>query len=36
MILFQPEFYEVAHTKAEYMEKGPSICRYNPVFGALT
>ncbi|EFO17970.1 actin-like protein 3 [Loa loa] len=31
-----PEFYEVAHTKAEYMEKGPSICRHNPVFGALT
>ncbi|VDN39433.1 unnamed protein product, partial [Gongylonema pulchrum] len=31
-----PEFYEAAHTKAEYMEKGPSICRYNPVFGALT
>ncbi|VDD94406.1 unnamed protein product [Enterobius vermicularis] len=30
------EFYQVAHTKAEYMEKGPSICRHNAVFGALT
>uniref|UniRef100_A0A183INK8 Actin-related protein 3 n=1 Tax=Soboliphyme baturini TaxID=241478 RepID=A0A183INK8_9BILA len=30
-----PEFYEVAHTKAEYMEKGPSICRHNPVFEAM-
>ncbi|MFH4978108.1 hypothetical protein AB6A40_004817 [Gnathostoma spinigerum] len=29
------EFYQVSHTKAEYMEKGPSICRHNPVFGAL-
>lgn len=33
---FQSEFYQVSHTKAEYMERGPSICRYNPVFGALT
>jgi len=31
-----PEFYQVAHTKAEYMEKGPSICRHNPVFGTMT
>ncbi|VDN58126.1 unnamed protein product [Dracunculus medinensis] len=31
-----PEFYQVAHTKAEYMEKGASICRHNPVFGALS
>jgi len=30
-----PEFYNVAHTKADYMEKGPSICRHNPVFGAI-
>ncbi|PAV90181.1 hypothetical protein WR25_17233 [Diploscapter pachys] len=31
-----PEFYQVSHTKAEYMEKGPSICRHNPVFGQMT
>uniref|UniRef100_A0A915B150 Actin-related protein 3 n=2 Tax=Parascaris univalens TaxID=6257 RepID=A0A915B150_PARUN len=30
------EFYQVAHTKEEYMEKGAGICRHNPVFGALT
>lgn len=34
-LLFQPEFYQAAHTKQEYMEKGASICRHNPVFGAL-
>ncbi|EGT41882.1 hypothetical protein CAEBREN_01871 [Caenorhabditis brenneri] len=36
MLASTAEFYQVSHTKAEYMEKGPSICRYNPVFGALT
>lgn len=36
LFFFQSEFYQVAHTKAEYMEKGPSICRHNAVFGALT
>ncbi|CAJ0955038.1 unnamed protein product, partial [Mesorhabditis belari] len=36
MLASTPEFYQVSHTKAEYMEKGPSICRHNPVFGALT
>ncbi|KAK0427952.1 hypothetical protein QR680_010505 [Steinernema hermaphroditum] len=30
------EFYQVAHTKAEYMEKGASICRHNPVFGTMS
>jgi len=30
-----PEFYNVCHTKAQYDEFGPSICRYNPVFGAM-
>lgn len=30
-----PEFYSVAHTKAQYEEFGPSICRHNPVFGAM-
>lgn len=35
-IIFQPEFYEVCHTKAAYEEYGPGICRYNPVFGTMT
>jgi actin-related protein 3 len=30
------EFYQVAHSKADYMEKGPAICRHNPVFGAIS
>lgn len=34
--IFQPEFYEVCHTKAAYEEYGPGICRYNPVFGTMT
>ena len=34
--LFQPEFYQVCHTKAQYDEYGPSICRHNPVFGTMT
>ena len=32
----QPEFYQVCHTKADYNEKGPSICRHNPVFGVMS
>jgi len=28
------EFYTVCHTKAQYDEQGPSICRHNAVFGA--
>jgi len=31
-----PEFYQVCHTKADYDEHGPSICRHNPVFGAMS
>ncbi|OAF70113.1 Actin-related protein 3 [Intoshia linei] len=31
-----PQFIKVCHTKADYDEKGPSICRYNPVFGQVT
>jgi len=31
-----PEFYTVCHTKAQYEEYGPSICRHNPVFGTMT
>ena len=30
-----PEFYQVCHTKADYDEYGPSICRHNPVFGTI-
>lgn len=35
MLASTPEFYTVAHSKADYMERGPSICRHNPVFGAI-
>lgn len=30
-----PEFYQVCHTKADYDEYGPAICRHNPVFGTI-
>jgi actin-related protein 3 len=36
MLASTPEFYKVCHTKAQYDEEGPSICRHNPVFGAMT
>ncbi len=36
MLASTPEFYPVCHTKAAYEEYGPSICRHNPVFGAMT
>jgi actin-related protein 3 len=36
MLASTPEFYKVCHTKAAYEEHGPSICRHNPVFGAMT
>lgn len=36
MLASTPEFYQVCHTKAEYDEKGPSICRHNPVFGTMS
>lgn len=32
----QPEFYQVCHTKKDYEEIGPSICRHNPVFGVMS
>ncbi|GMR53093.1 hypothetical protein PMAYCL1PPCAC_23288, partial [Pristionchus mayeri] len=35
MLASTAEFYQVAHSKAEYMERGPSICRHNPVFGQM-
>ena len=25
-------FKSMVHTRAEYMEKGPACCRFNPVF----
>eukprot|EP01125_Pyxidicula_operculata_P002108 TRINITY_DN12053_c0_g1_i1.p1 TRINITY_DN12053_c0_g1~~TRINITY_DN12053_c0_g1_i1.p1 ORF type:complete len:412 (-),score=102.27 TRINITY_DN12053_c0_g1_i1:49-1284(-) len=28
------DFYKHCHTKQQYDEMGPSICRYNPVFGS--
>jgi len=35
MLASTPEFYNVCHTKEQYLEIGPSICRHNPVFGAI-
>lgn len=29
------EFFSVCHTKQQYDEYGPSICRHNPVFGQM-
>jgi len=36
MLASTPEFYNVCHTKAQYEEYGPSICRHNAVFGAMS
>lgn len=36
MLASTPEFYSVCHTKKDYDEHGPSICRHNPVFGAMS
>jgi len=30
-----PQFFEQAHTKKQYEENGPGICRYNPLFDAF-
>jgi len=35
MLASTPEFYTVCHSKQAYDENGPSICRHNPVFGAV-
>jgi len=35
MLASTPEFYNVCHTKQQYDEIGPSICRHNPVFGEM-
>jgi len=34
--LHQPEFYSSCHTKAQYDEIGPSICRRYQIFGSAT
>ena len=36
MLASTPEFYSVCHTKKDYDEHGPSICRHNPVFGVMS
>lgn len=36
MLASTPEFYNVCHTKQQYDEVGASICRHNPVFGAVS
>jgi len=33
MLASTPDFYKTVHTKAEYDEKGPSICRVNAAMG---
>lgn len=36
MLASTPEFYsDYSHTKEQYNEWGPSICRHNPVFGSI-
>jgi len=35
LLASQPEFLQSFHTKAEYEDKGPSICRANPVFNQI-
>lgn len=32
----QSEFPQVCHSKKDYDEVGPSICRHNPVFGIMS
>lgn len=36
MLASSPEFYQTCHTKAQYDEYGPSICRHNPVFSTMS
>lgn len=35
-LCLQPEFHQVCHSKKDYDEIGPSICRHNPVFGIMS
>lgn len=34
--IFQPEFYQVCHTKAEYEEYGPQICRFANIVNEIS
>ncbi|KAK1875406.1 Actin-related protein 3B [Dissostichus eleginoides] len=36
MLASTPEFSQVCHSKKDYDEIGPSICRHNPVFGIMS
>ncbi|XP_028824535.1 actin-related protein 3B-like [Denticeps clupeoides] len=36
MLASTPEFFQVCHSKKDYEEYGPSICRHNPVFGIMS
>nr|XP_045016911.1 actin-related protein 3B isoform X3 [Jaculus jaculus] len=36
MLASTPEFFQVCHTKKDYEEYGPSICRHSPVFGVMS
>ncbi|KAM3860855.1 actin-related protein 3B isoform 1-T1 [Diretmus argenteus] len=36
MLASTPEFFQVCHSKKDYDEIGPSICRHNPVFGTMS
>ncbi len=36
MLASTDEFFKYCHTKAQYDEYGPSICRHNPVFGGIS
>jgi len=36
MLASQPEFLSQFHTKAEYAEEGPRICRSNPAFNQVS
>ncbi|RXM33814.1 Actin-related protein 3B [Acipenser ruthenus] len=36
MLASTPEFFQVCHTKKDYEEYGPSICRHNAVFGVMS
>ncbi|XP_062235244.1 actin-related protein 3B-like isoform X2 [Platichthys flesus] len=36
MLASTPEFFQACHSKKDYDEIGPSICRHNPVFGIMS
>uniref|UniRef100_A0A8C1WEQ8 Actin-related protein 3 n=1 Tax=Cyprinus carpio TaxID=7962 RepID=A0A8C1WEQ8_CYPCA len=36
MLASTPEFIQVCHSKKDYEEYGPRICRHNPVFGIMS